>query len=513
MNIKYASECLAQLLFLSTALFLSGSLLTGGTAAAQPLFPISGQHTAGGPDAIFFNPAALHGGGDAPRVTISLPGVQLQGGGGLLNIPVYNQYLTRDRVLTSALQQEMLNDWFPDGRGTTEQAAFDAGISGIGFSYTRERHAFALAQQWRAIGRVSASRGVLEAGFGGMNAQLFQEQTPIDARFFSAAFMQVGAAYSARLLRQEQSFFMNRPLEVYAGLAPVFLLGYQHFDADIRSTLQIGEDGLVRHGFNYEIRTHSRLARQLQDFAAAKAASGPRDNPSLTNFIDSPFSDFSEIAGYGFGLNAGVHAKVELPGTFLDARFFGAGPRELHLAFSATDFGNINFRDDATRVTHSGILEWRGLNLDDDWIDREFEGNTNNYVTYVLEDSLASDTYLSYDAAEVNSSRIELPGRLHFSSRLDVGRMSGQLHFIRGFNNTGLNSRRVAAGTRLGYRVARWLPLHAGFISGGEYGRQLEGGFGLRFRRFELDLSASTAVKAASYGSRAGFDLKSRLTF
>lgn len=466
-----------------------------------------------GPDALFFNPAHLHASGANHKIVLRLPGSSAQLGGGLLNVPVYNQYLTKNRTLTTSLQQQMLDEWFPGGRGSTEHAGAEAYISGIGLSYTTGRHAVGLAQRLRMLGQISGSRGLFEVGFGGLDQQLFADETPLDAQLSSALLMQFSAGYSFQVLKSDRSFFFGRPLEIYAGVAPAVLIGYQGLEAKLSSGLQIQGDSLVNHSFTYDVRTHGQLSRQLQNFAAAKAASGPRENPDLSNFIDNPFSDLGEVAGYGFGLNLGIHMKAGLSPRFLDLAFFGAGPRELDVSIGLTDLGSAVYDSDAARFTHSDILEWRGVGLDERWIEQEFEGNADDYLDYVLQDSLGSDVYLSYDVREAGSTTVRLPTRLHLGTQLRAGRAAGHVFVAKGFNQSGLNSRRISFATGLEYSPLQWLPLRAGLRGGGSYGSRFDAGLGIRTGHFELDASASTAISAAKSGSWGGFSLSSRLKF
>lgn len=500
---------IAILLLILAPAFASGVLAQGNGFGYGTSLP----GTASGPDALFSNPAFLHSPEAEYRFELRFPGASAAIGGGLLNVPVYNRYLTQNRILTPEIQRRMLSEWFPEGGSSRERAGAEAAIAGPGLSYSSGRHAFGLAQQLRGIGQVSATRGIFEAGFGGLDQQLFEERTPLDAQASSAVFMQLAAGYSIRLIKQERSFFFGRPMELYAGAAPALLLGYQGMEANLRSQLQVQGDSLVQHRFTYDLHTHGRLARQLRAFADAKAASGARQNPNLRHFIEEPFADFNEIAGYGFGLNLGLRAKISLSDAFLDAAFIGSGPRELHLSLALTDLGSARFSSDAARFSHADVLEWRGVNISEAWINQEFEGNADDYLEYALQDSLGSDTYLSYQTHEQASTRIQLPARLQLGGWLQAGKAAAGLSFVKGFNESGINSRRLGFSTGLEYKTLGWLPLRAGMQAGGGYGGRAELGAGITTRRFELDASFSTALRASANGSWNGFHLSSRLRF
>ncbi|MFW6347795.1 MAG: DUF5723 family protein [Cyclonatronaceae bacterium] len=466
-----------------------------------------------GPEALFSNPAFLHNTDAGHSFVLHLPGGSAELGGGLFNVPVYNRYLTQNRVLTAEMQRKMLDQWFPDGRNSRETAGFEAGLTGGGLSYTAGRHSFGLAHMLRFTGHANTRRGVLEAGLGGLNQDFFAEPTPLDGSFSAALFTQISAGYSIRLLQETRSFVFGRPLEIYAGAAPSLLLGHQGLKADLRSRLQIEGDSLLRHQFSYELHTHGRFSRQLQEFAAAKEGSGARENPDLSTFIDRPFANRSEVAGYGFGLNLGLHANVGLSPDFLKAAFFGSGPREIHLSLALSDLGHARFSSDAARFTHSDVLEWRGVNLDERWINQEFEGNADDYIDYVLQDSLGSDTYLSYESSPHAQTRIALPTRLHLATQLRAGRAAAGLAFTKGFNSSGLNSKRLAVATNMEYSTLHWLILRSGLRAGGSQPGRFDSGLGIRTRRFEIDSSLSTTFNPENGGSWYGFSLASRLKF
>lgn len=490
--------------------FFSQALLAQGNTTAH-----NGQtdEILEGPDALFLNPAYLHADGASHSYTLSLPGINLSAGGGLINIPVYNRYLTNDLVLDRATQQQMLNAWFPGGSGSAESAGMDVKVSGLGLGYTRGKHSFGLSQNWRVLGSGAATKGIFEAGFGGISQELFGEPTAMNISFESALLMQLTAGYSYRILDQQNSFFFGMPVRLYAGMAPSLIVGYQGMQADMNSSLHQQGDSLSVHRFTYNISTHGELSRQLQEFAAAKQASGARENPDLANFIDDPFSDIGDVGGYGFGMNLGVRMKADLPPGFLDLGFFGKGARTLDLGLALIDLGSAKYGDDAARFTHSDVLEWRGINIDDRWVDNEFEGNVDDYVDFALSDSLGSDTYLSYDADPSSSYSINLPTRLAFSSQLTAGRAATHLNLTKGFNTTGLNSRRLVLNIGLEYRIPRWLPLRAGLRTGGSYGTRLDTGFGIMTKSFELDLAIATGISAEQHGNWTGISLGSRFKF
>lgn len=490
--------------------FFSQPLLAQGNTSAH-----NGQtdEMLEGPDALFLNPAYLHADGAGHSYTLSMPGVNISAGGGLINIPVYNQYLTNDLVLDRATQQQMLNAWFPGGSGSAESAGMDIQVSGLGLGYSTGRHSFGLSQNWRVLGRGATTKGVLEAGFGGVSQELFGEPTPLNMSFESALLMQLTAGYSYRILDQQRSFFFGMPVRIYAGMAPSLILGYQGMQGKMSSSLHQQGDSLSVHRFTYNFSTHGQLSRQLQEFAAAKQASGARQNPDLADFIDDPFSDIGSVGGYGFGMNLGVRMKADLSPDFLDLSFFGKGVRSLDLGLALIDLGSAKYGDDAARFSHSDVLEWRGINLDDRWIDNEFDGNVDDYVDFALSDSLGSDVYLSYDADPASSYSINLPTRLAFSSQLTAGRAATHMNITKGFNTIGLNSRRLVLNIGLEYRIPRWLPLRAGLRTGGSYGTRFDTGFGIMSKSFELDLAVAMALSAEQHGSWTGVSLGSRFKF
>ncbi|MCH8557627.1 MAG: DUF5723 family protein [Balneolia bacterium] len=472
----------------------------------------SGSLGVNGYDALHLNPATIFSYSDRHRLSFSIPAVSFGGGGQLVNISVYNEYLTRGRILNSEKQAEMLGKWFPNGGNQKEYGAFQTGITTLGISYRYGNHAFAAGHRFRAYGSAGVSKGVFEAAFGGLDDQLFADPQRLDMRTSVMVLSEFSAGWAGQVYYDEDSPIFGLPLRIRAGASPKLIVAYGSFDFDIQSTLKVSGDSLVVHQFNYSVLTHGELANNLQQYAFDRDAASDGVNPSLSDYTGDSFDNLGSPAGYGFGLSFGAVADITLPQHFLDNAFFGRGSKQLEVGFALSDMGRTVISRESGRVAHSGELRWRGLAIDNDWIDNEFDGNIEDYIDFVLNDSLGTSKYLGY-GIDRDSYTVSLPGYGSLSGTLRAPNADISLDLQKGFNNEGINSRVLRIGTGIEYRPLYFLPLRTGFAFGGKNGFIAGFGTGLNFRHFQLDLGTSFSPATERRGAWAAFSFGTSYRF
>ncbi len=519
MMMKYDKKVLPNVVSATLAMLVMLCILFPHTSKAQSFYdhPVtismagSGMLSVSGYDALHLNPASLYSYSDRHRFSLTIPSISFGTGGQLMNTSVYNEYLTEGRVLTDELQAEMLLKWFPNGGNQMEYGAFQTGITTLGISYRFGNHALAVGHRARAYGRTGTTKGVFEAAFGGLDDQLFADAQRLDLRTELMALSEFSAGWAGQVYYDGDSPLFGLPVRIKAGVSPKLIIAYGSFDMDFSSTLKVSGDSLVVHNFNYSLLTHGELGNNLQQYATDRDATGGT-NPSLSDYTGDSFDDFGSPAGYGFGLSLGAVADITLPAHVLDNAFFGRGSKNLQLGFALSDMGRTVISRESARITHSDELRWKGLAIDNDWIDNEFDGNIDDYVDYVLNDSLGSSTYLAY-GVDRESYTVSLPGFASLSGMLSSPKTDISVDIQKGFNNVGINSRVFRLAVGIEHRPVRVLPLRTGFATGGKNGFIVGLGTGLRMRYFTLDLGTSFSPATESRGAWAAFSFGTTYRF
>ncbi|MCH8569246.1 MAG: DUF5723 family protein [Balneolales bacterium] len=431
-------------------------------------------------------------------------------GGELFNVHLYNRYLTRGRVLTAPLQQEMLSRWFSSDYDRISSGGFNAGLTTFGFAHRREHDAISVGHQIRVLGRLGSSRGVFEAAFGGLNDELFEQAKPVNLRYESMIFMQFSAAYARSVFETEDGLF-GYPTRIFAGVAPAVNIGTHHLNFKTDGTLQVSGDSLITHSFSYKIRSQGAFSRDLERFALARQELGA-DQVRFADYAGSPFEGALRPSGYGLSLNAGLNAEITLPQDFFFNRFTGTGPRTLRFSISVADWGSIFFTESAATYTNQRALQWRGVDINDDRIDSDYNGNIQDYLNFVLRDSIGTDKYLGY-AITGGSYRADLPSTLSLGSYFRAGKLRAMADIHTGFNSVGLNSRRLLFATGFGYQVHPVLQLRTGFSAGSRRSPVFAGGIVADIGNAMFHISFSSVSYGNPGGTSASFSFGSRVRF
>lgn len=455
----------------------------------------------------FVNPANLMlNRSERPSVSVGiLSTLGVSTGGSLVNIDVYNRYLTRGLTIRDDVANNMLDEWFGRDLDRFRSVDMDIGYIPAGTAIRTKSWAVSAALRNRIMADVEMNRGSAELIMHGLNPSIFGEGRPVNLNFETFGFSELSFGFATILSgREESSGNGNRV--IYAGIAPKILFGHHvsGFNLDSRLTVQEAGDQQyagIMHDFTYTMEAAGRLADQLNEYYIERRV---EDNPVKPgDFIDLQSADFYGIQSTGFGLDIGATLEMQLDDSFLDLPLF-RGEKTLRAGLSLTDIGVIRFGDRSGVFTANGLVDWRGSNFDQDVIDREFDGSSEDYFESVLVDSIGSDIYGNFSPEQDASVSRSLPASVNFGMHLAAGRLGLAFDTGKGFNDRGINSRRVYASFGAEYKVFGFWPIRTGIRTGGYSSNSIHVGTGLEFKNFEFSVAASTVPRSKRYGSGAG---------
>jgi len=429
-------------------------------------------------------------------------------GGSLANIEVYNNYLTTGLTIRDQVATSMLDDWFGQNPENIRSIDFEASHIPLGVAYRGDRWAAGFAIRNRALMDFDVSRGAAELFFLGLDSSVFGAERPVNMNIESLLLTEVSLGYSMELTTLAKSLGFNQNTRIYIGAAPKLLLTHSatKFQLDSRLKVQSAsseQNARLYHDFTYRAEAVGELAEQLNSYHNDRHVLGM--NTDLGDYIEPPASDFYGIKAAGFGIDLGATVEMDLQNhNFPDLRIF-KGEKKLRLALSFTDLGAARFGDNSGVFAASGTVDWLGFDHDQDLIDREFDGDEGAYYESVLVDSIGSDIYGNFSPVAGAKVSRTLPASVHLGSHLMAGRFGVMLDVGKGFNNRGINSKRVYAALGSQYRFFGVWPVRMGVKTGGFSSTSLHFGTGLEFRNFEFSLSAATVPRSRGYGSGAGF--------
>jgi hypothetical protein len=475
----------------------SQSLGLGGGGTAY----IDGYH------ANFVNPANLMlGSEDKPRVSLGiLGGLSTNMGGPLVNISVYNTYFTTGDVIEGDLADEALTKWFGSDPSRLKRFGVQTDFIPIGLSYRSDDWGIGLAIRSRLLANAGINKGFAQLGILGFQGDVFADGQPVNFSFKAMSMYEVSAGYSMKLMEIESLFGIAENIKIYAGVAPKLLLGANSTEIDFNSVLTLDgpssdEIEEIRHQFTYSLQTTGELSNQLLNYYNARQTQD--ETPEFGDYVDPVAEDFYGIKASGLGVDLGgtIEMDLNLPGI---GAFF-RGPEHLQVGLSITDLGGLSFTENIARFEADDEFVWRGFDFDEERIDEEFDGDRNEYINHVLQDSIANEIYGSYAPQDISKITRTLPARINFGSRLTLNKLSVSLDFASGFNHTGTNSKRLTMSTGVEYDLLGFLPLRVGVRTGGYSSTSYSAGFGLDFRNLEFSFAASNVPNSAQNGTNYG---------
>lgn len=445
----------------------------------------------------FLNPANLmirHA--NRPKRSLGLVGgVGFRAGGSLLNIDVYNQYLTTGLTINGQVREDMLNDWFGSDDSNTRELAATFSIVPFGFSNRGNKTAFSLATRVRTTQDLTVNRGFMELGFYGFDSGNFASEVPVNFNSRTLSFAEVSVGFAMELPIPltglvEKLPFING-ISIYAGAAPKYIVGIQSTELDFTSGLTVNaisgsNNGSIVHDFSYSLFTYGDLSDQLTAYANARESD---PDAKLDQFLDYNGSDIGTL-GSGFGLDLGVTAELDVS---LPALGFFGKKQVLRLSMSMTDLGSVNYDSKPSRINAAGIVT----------IDGDIGDKTPDDYFSDLGDSLQNDVYGGFTSESVSAQKYDLPGMYNFGAALTLGKLTTTLDYGFGFNDVGTNSRRSALTLGAEYRLLGIIPIRFGTRIGGYSSSTYSAGIGLDLRFLELTFAGSTVANSGENGSSA----------
>ena len=448
-----------------------------------------------GYNANFVNPANLmmNTTGRKPNTSIGLIGhFGVKAGGNLVNVHVYNKYLTNGDVIEGQLREDMLNEWFGTNQNNTRDLAVTASAIPIAFSTRLEKQAFSMAIRSKTVQDITINKGFMELAFYGLDSDQFAGGVPVDFNSYTNTYVEISLGYARELPLPlsgviEAIPFVNG-MKVYAGVAPKYIVGVQSVELDFNSTLTVSpvnenSNGAITHDFDYSLYSYGKLSEQLAEYSDARLTN---PDAALDDYLDYDGSDLGTL-GSGFGLDMGVTAELDIS---LPALGFLGDRQVLRVAMSVTDMGSISYDNSPSVVTASDVFTFDG-----DIGDQDFGDYFDN-----LQDSLENDVYGAFTSEELSAKKYGLPGMYSFGASLSLGKLTTTFDYGVGFNSRGANSERSSVNLGLEYRFFNFIPVRVGTRMGGYSSSAYTAGFGLDFRAFEFTVATAYVPKSEKYG-------------
>lgn len=450
------------------------SLGMGGGGTAY----VDGYH------ANFINPANLMINPTNKRPKRSLGiigGFGIRAGGTLLNLDVYDEYLTKGLTLEGEVAENMLTDLFGGTNSNlTREVASTFSMVPLGFSNRGSKSSFSLATRVRVTEEFNINRGFAELGVYGLDPAELQDITPVNFTFGAVAFSEISVGYARQILELPDLLFAKNA-KLYVGIAPKYLIGVQNSTLDFNSTLEIQRANnspyanRIIHNFNYRLNTVGALAQDLKEFEAAYDLDNKTKLDDYTNA-----GDYGAVNASGFGLDMGATLEMDISGVPIIDGLFGK-KKTLRVSMSITDLGTLNFDETPTSIYADGTFDFSG------------SGNDSEPGDFYddLADSLQNEVYGDFDAEDIDGIEYKLPGMYNFGASLVLGKLTTSVDFGYGFNDSGTNAKGSTMNLGIEYRLLGLVPLRFGTRVGGYSSTVYSAGAGLDLNFIELSAGLS----------------------
>lgn len=446
----------------------------GGTAI------VDGYH------ANFINPANLmiNPTRKRPKRNVGiLGGIGLRAGGTLINIDVYNEYLTKGLTIEGQVAEDMLTDWFGADVENTRDFSTTANIIPFGFSNRGKKSAISVATRIRVTEKMTVNRGLAELGVYGIDPNKFGSRTPVNFDLGTIAFTEVSVGYARQILSLPNLLFA-KDVKLYAGIAPKYLIGVQYMNLDFNSDLLMeqstvnGEQVTTRilQNFNYRLDAVGALA---QDLRAFERANEQDEDAKLDDYLVSE-SEYADVNATGWGFDMGATLEMDISGVPIIDSFFGK-KKTLRVSMSLTDLGSMTFDKTPVSIFADGQFDYSGAGNDDEPGDYFEE----------LADSLMNDVYGDFDSEETTGYKYELPAMYNFGASLVMGKLTTTLDYGVGFNEKGNNSKRSSMNLGVEYRLLGFIPIRGGTRVGGYSSQAYSAGIGIDLNFLEFSVAGS----------------------
>jgi len=457
----------------------------GGTAF------VDGYH------ANFLNPANLmiNNSGRKPKRQLGLlGGLGFQTGGTLMNLNIYEDYLTSGLVIDGTVRENMINDWFGADITETRTIDFNLDVVPFGFSNRGNKMAFSVATRVRTMNNFDMNRGFMELAFYGLDSDIFGSGRDIDFGFSTLSFAEVSFGFAMELPIPLTGLIEKLPfingINIYAGVAPKYIVGLQAVDLDLTSTLTVDPAGTanqgISHQFDYTLASFGDLSEQLSNYSNARLSN---PDAKLDDYLDYSGSDIGSL-GSGVGLDIGLTAEIDVS---LPALGILGKRQVLRLSASMTDIGSITFDNRPSTVSANDTFVF-DADAGDDSIGDYFDN---------IADSLENDVYVGFTSASTSEKKYDLPSMYNFGAALTLGKLTTTVDYGYAANEVGRNVKGSSLALGLEYRFLNFIPIRAGSRYGGE-ATVYSFGTGIDFRFLDLTFGLM-ALDDASEGLNISF--------
>lgn len=440
----------------------------------------------------FLNPANLMINKDrVPSHQVGIfGGFGLHAGGSLLNVGVYNDYLTKGLTIEGQTREDMLDAWFGSSSSNTRDIGFTNDIVPFGFSKRTSKAAFSLATRVRTIQDFTLNKGAAEVYFYGLDSDKFSNPVPFNINSRTLSFAEISIGYAMALPIPLEGLIEKLPfineIDLYAGIAPKFLIGLQSFEMDFQSTLEVNSPlevgNTINHDFAYTIYSYGDISTQLNNFVQAK-----ENNPDavLDDYLDYSGSDIGSLgSGFGYDLGVTLDLDVSLP-------ILSVLSEEQHLRISAalSDLGSISYDSNPRTFSASNTFSF----------DADAGGDEVGDFYDNLSDSLSNDIYGDFNSNSASARTYDLLSTFNFGAALIVGKLTASIDISKGFNDLGSNTKTTVMTAGAEYRLFDFIPIRFGTRLGGGTAAAYSFGTGIDIKNLELSISGM-AVNDSSVG-------------
>ncbi len=470
---SFSHQALAQ-----SGHFSSASLGMGGTGAAY----LDTYH------ANFVNPANLMLNSETkPSLSVGLlGGLSATAGGSLVNISAYNKHFTTGELVNT---EQALNDFFGPNDRNHRRIGMEFGMIPLGVSWRGETMGMSLALRSRTLFDNSINRGYAEVMLSGLSQEQFGEPTPVNFSSEAVAFSEVSVGFSMQVLEMPELLGIGENVKLYAAAAPKYIVPHYTSGFDFNSTLQVTDREII-HDFEYTFQTIGGLTDQLEQY---RTDSQQEDfDGAFEDYIEIESSDFTETQGSGLGVDLGGTIEMDMTGPL--ASFFSWAPgeeRKLRVGLSMSDIGSITYDNNAGSFSADSSFTWDGIDFDEGFGD-------------AFTDSVSQDIYLNYEPGSKEKITKKLPTKVHLGTHLQLGNLAFAVDLTKGLNEAGMNSKRLAVGIGAEYKIIGFIPVRAGYRTGGLTSSSVTLGTGLEFRNVELSVGMLAVPNSENRGGSFG---------
>jgi len=473
----------------------TGIVLTGNSVQAQSGHVSAASLGMGGTGtafvdtyhANFINPANLLLNSDSkPSFSIGiLGGVSATAGGPLANVSVYNDYFTSGDLVNTA---DALDNWFGSDVSVTKRLGLELDVVPIGMAWRGDKSSFSLALRHRTLFSGSMNRGYAQVLLEGVTQEKFSTAKPVNFNTNSLMFSEVSAGFSMKILELPSLPGIGKNVKLYAGIAPKYIVPIYTSGIDFKSTLQHNGNQIV-NDFEYTFQTVGGLTSQFEDYY--QASRDENFDGDLGDFIDPEGSDIVDVQGAGYGVDLGGTIEMDLAGPLAGVFSFMKGTKKLTVSLAITDIGSVTYDNNAGSFSADETFTWDGADFDDGFDE-------------ALSDSISKEIYLNYEPGSEKEITQDLPTKVSLGSHLQLGKLSVALDLSKGMNEVAMNSKRLAMGIGAEYKFFNFIPLRAGYRTGGLTSSSITAGTGLEFKNFEFTVGALTVPNSQKRGSGIG---------